>query len=495
MTFRKYTHWINGADCAPNGQEYIERVSPAHGGLIASFASGNEKDVDVAVEHAFKLHQSGAWSSVPGSERAKLLNKLADLIERNADRLALIEAEEVGKPISYAKGEVLWSVELTRFAASLAWQIKGEAYNHLGDDKLGLVTREARGVVGLIVPWNFPMVCLFQKLPYALAAGCPVVIKPSELTSGTALEVAKLAAEAGFPAGLINIVTGRGSIVGERMTRHPNVSMISFTGSTRVGKQLAATAASDLTRVALELGGKAANVVFADADLDAALDGVLFGVILNQGEECVAGTRLLIEESVAQDFVVKLVERANKVVVGMPLDERTQVGALIHAQHLESVLNYIEIGKQEGANLVCGGNRLTDGGLDAGYFVGPTIFTDVERHHRIFREEIFGPVLTVTTFKTLEEAVELANDTEYGLGNGLWTKDIDKALKVSQKLQSGTVFVNTYLETSPQLPFGGYKQSGYGRENGVDGLNEFLEVKSTFIKMGARSPLLPNTVG
>jgi len=304
-----------------------------------------------------------------------------------------------------------------------------------------------------------------------------------------------LAAEAGFPAGLINIVTGRGSIVGERLTRHPNVSMISFTGSTRVGKQLAATAALDLTRVALELGGKAANVVFADADLDAALDGVLFGVILNQGEECVAGTRLLIEESVADDFVAKLVERANKVVVGMPLDESTQIGALIHAQHLESVLNYIEIGKQEGANLVCGGNRLTDRGLDAGYFVGPTIFTDVERHHRIFREEIFGPVLTVTTFKTLEEAIDLANDTEYGLGNGVWTKDIDKALKVSQKLQSGTVFVNTYLESSPQLPFGGYKQSGYGRENGVDGLNEFLEVKSTFIKMGARSPLLPNTVG
>jgi acyl-CoA reductase-like NAD-dependent aldehyde dehydrogenase len=495
MTFRTYTHWINGADHAPSSQQFIERVSPAHGGLLARFASGNEEDVNVAVEYAQKLHASGAWSSVPGSERAKLLNKLADLIERDADRLAVIEAEEVGKPIAYAKGEVLWSVELTRFAASLAWQIKGEAYSHLGDDKLGLVTREARGVVGLIVPWNFPMVCLFQKLPYALAAGCPVVIKPSELTSGTALEVAKLATEAGFPAGLINIVTGRGAVVGERLTRHPDVSMISFTGSTRVGKQIAATAASDLTRVALELGGKAANVVFADADLDAALDGVLFGVILNQGEECVAGTRLLIEESVADEFVAKLVERANKVVVGLPMDENTQIGALIHAQHLESVLNYIEIGKQEGARLICGGERLTEGELGKGYFVGPTIFTNVEPRHRIFREEIFGPVLTVTTFKTVEQAIALANDTEYGLGNGLWTKDVDKALNVSRKLQSGTVFVNTYLETSPQLPFGGFKQSGYGRENGVDGLNEFLEVKSTFIKMGARSPLLPNTVG
>ncbi|WP_044871381.1 aldehyde dehydrogenase family protein [Pseudomonas sp. LFM046] len=491
---RSYQHWINGAEQAPSSGAYIERTSPAHGELLAKFAAGTEKDVDAAVEHAHRVHTSGAWSNVPASERARLLNKWADLIERDADRLAVIEAEEVGKPIVYAKGEVLWSAELTRFAASLAWQIPGEAHTHLGENKLGLVTREPRGVVGLIVPWNFPMVCLFQKLPYALAAGCPVVIKPSELTSGTALEVAKLAAEAGLPAGIINIVTGKGSVVGERLTRHPNVSMISFTGSTRVGKQIAATAAQDLTRVALELGGKAANVVFADADLDAALDGVLFGVILNQGEECVAGTRLLIEESVADEFVSRLVERAKKVVIGMPLDEKVQIGALIHEGHLESVLEYIRIGQEEGATLAYGGQRLTDGELAKGLFVGPTIFTNVKPSHRIFREEIFAPVLAVTTFKTVEEAIELANDTEYGLGNGLWTKDVDKALNVSRKLQSGTVFVNTYLESAAQMPFGGYKQSGYGRENGVDGLLEFMEVKSTFIKLGARTPVLPNTL-
>ena len=495
MSVRQYEHWINGAVRAPIAGQRVERHSPAHGALLASFAAGTAADVDVAVAAAKSLHDSAAWSSVPGSERAKLLGKLADLIERDAERLALIEAEEVGKPITYARGEVLWSAELTRYAASLAWNIQGEAYSHLGEDKLGLVTHEARGVVGLIVPWNFPLVCLFQKLPYALAAGCPVVIKPSELTSGTALEIARLATEAGFPAGLINVVTGTGAEVGERLTRHPDVAMVSFTGSTRVGKQIAATAAADLTRVALELGGKAANVVFADADLDAALDGVLFGVILNQGEECVAGTRLLIEESVADDFVEKLVERARRVVVGLPLQAETQIGALIHAQHLESVLNYIEIGKQEGARLVLGGERLTGNGLENGYFVGPTLFTGVKPEHRIFREEIFGPVLTVTTFKTVEEAVALANDTDYGLGNGLWTKDVDKAIRVSQKLQSGTVFVNTYLETSPQLPFGGFKQSGYGRENGVDGLREFMETKSTFIKLGARTPVLPNTLG
>lgn len=495
MSVRQYDHWINGAESAPASQRHVERASPAHGALLARFAAGNAADVDTAVAAARQLHEAGTWTALPGSERARLLGRLADLIERDADRLAVIEAEEVGKPIGYAKGEVLWSAELTRYAASLAWNIQGEAWSHLGDNKLGLVTHEARGVVGLIVPWNFPMVCLFQKLPYALAAGCPVVIKPSELTSGTALEIARLAAEAGFPAGLINVVTGTGADVGDRLTRHPDVSMISFTGSTRVGKQIAATAAEDLTRVALELGGKAANVVFADADLDAALDGVLFGVILNQGEECVAGTRLLIEASVADDFVARLIERSRRVVVGLPLDAETQVGALIHAQHLESVLNYIEIGKQEGARLVYGGERLTDNGLDKGFFVGPTIFTEVRPEHRIFREEIFGPVLTVTTFDTVEQAITLANDTEYGLGNGLWTKDVDKALKLSQKLQSGTVFVNTYLETSPQLPFGGFKKSGYGRENGVDGLREFMETKSTFIKMGERTPVLPNTVG
>jgi len=495
MSVRQYEHWINGAAQAPAAQAYVERHSPAHGALLARFAAGTAADVDAAVAVARALHESGAWSSLPGSERGKLLSRLAELIERDAERLAVIEAEEVGKPIAYARGEVLWSAELTRYAASLAWNIQGEAYSHLGNDKLGLVTHEARGVVGLVVPWNFPLVCLFQKLPYALAAGCPVVIKPSELTSGTALEVARLVAEAGFPAGLVNVVTGTGAEVGERLTRHPDVAMISFTGSTRVGKQIAATAASDLTRVALELGGKAANVVFADADLDAALDGVLFGVILNQGEECVAGTRLLIEESVADAFVAQLVERARRVVVGQPLQAETQIGALIHAQHLESVLNYIEIGKQEGARLVLGGERLTGEGLDQGYFVGPTVFTGVKPEHRIFREEIFGPVLTVTTFRTVEQAIALANDTEYGLGNGLWTKDVDKAIKVSQKLQSGTVFVNTYLETSPQLPFGGFKQSGYGRENGVDGLREFMETKSTFIKLGARVPVLPNTLG
>lgn len=490
---RHYNNWINGQELAPINATFIERISPADGTALAKFPSSTQDDLEIAVEAANKLHLSGAWANLAASERAKLLVKFAELIEQNCEFLAKIEAEEVGKPITYARGEVMWSAELVKFAAALAWQIPGEAHTHLGENKLGLVTREPRGVVGMIVPWNFPMVCLFQKLPYAIAAGCPVVIKPSEYTSGTALEVAKLAKQAGLPDGLINIVCGKGSVIGDGMTRHPDVKMISFTGSTAVGKTIARTAADDMTRVALELGGKAANVVFADADLEAALDGVLFGVMLNQGEECVAGTRLLIEKSIADDFVAKLVERAKKVVIAHPLKDESQIGPLIYEQHYKKVLEYIEIGKQE-ATLLLDGSHPEGEDLAQGYYVGPTIFTDVKPEHLIFKEEIFGPVLAVTTFETQEEAVQLANDVEYGLGNGLWTKDIDKALQVSKQLQSGTVFVNTYLEGAAQMPFGGYKQSGYGRENGVDALLEYLEVKSTFIKLGQRTPVLPNTL-
>ncbi|HXH04013.1 MAG TPA: aldehyde dehydrogenase family protein [Candidatus Competibacteraceae bacterium] len=491
---RRYDNWINGSWKVASSEGSIDRYSPAHGQWVASFAKSDAEDVDRAVSAARAAFESRAWPDLPGSEKSAILNKWAALIERNRDRLAEIEAEESGKPIRYARGEVAWAAEMARFAAALAWHLKGEAFTNLGDDKLGLVTREPRGVVGMIVPWNFPLVCLFQKLPFALAAGCTTVIKPSELTAGTALEVAALAAEAGIPAGVINVVTGSGRVVGEALTAHPRVDMLSFTGSTAVGKHIARQAADRVGRVALELGGKAANIVFADADIEAALDGVLFGFLLNQGEECAGGARLLIEERIADDFLEQLVARAKRVRVGLPLDEATDVGALIHEQHMNTVLEYIEAGKAEGARLLVGGERLKGSVYDQGFFVGPTIFADVRPDMKIFREEIFGPVLCVTTFKTVDEAVELANDTHYGLANGLWSKDIDKVHQVSRRLKSGTVYVNTYLETAMQMPFGGYKESGLGRELGLDALHEYTEVKSTFIKLGARTPALPHTV-
>lgn len=493
MSVRRYGNWIDGDWAGAGGNRPIERRSPAHGELLATFADSALAEVDAAVAAARRaFRKSETWSDLAGGERAHLINKWLDLIAAESERLAVMEAEETGKPIRFARGEVAWSIELGRYAAALAWQIPGEALSHLGAPNFGLITRAPRGVVGMIVPWNFPLVTLFQKLPFALAAGCTCVIKPSELTSGTALEVAALAAKAGLPPGVINVVTGTGAQVGEALVDHPDVQMVSFTGSTAVGRKIAQRCGEQLKRVGLELGGKAANVVFADADIDAALDGALLGYVLNQGEECVQGSRLIVEERIADEFVARLAARSGAVRVGMPLDESTDMGALIHEQHMNKVLGYIETGKREGARLACGGHRITAHGLEQGCFVAPTIFAQVRPEMTLFREEIFGPVLSVTSFRTMDEAIALANDTRYGLGNGLWTKDVDKALLVSKKLRSGTVYVNTYLETAVQLPFGGVGQSGLGRENGMEGLLEFMDVKSTFVKLGKRPDALPH---
>ncbi|QLJ12604.1 aldehyde dehydrogenase family protein [Pseudomonas putida] len=492
---RHYEHWINNAEVKPSTGSYLKRFSPAHGEFLAEFPEGSAADVDQAAKAArARFEDAESWSKLPGSVRSKLLTDWAALIERDIESLSVMEAEEVGKPIESAKGEIAWSIELIRYASAQAWELGGDAYNNVGAGKLALMTREPRGVVGMILPWNYPVVTMMQKLPYALAAGCTTVIKSSELTSGTTFAVARLAAEAGIPAGVINVVTGLGAEVGDAISRHPEIDMVSFTGSTAVGQIISKAAAETNKYVALELGGKSANIVFADADIDAALDGVLLGFTLNQGEECVAGSRLLVEESIAEEFVARLVKRANKVKVGLPLDSETQVGALIHEQHMNKVLEYIQSGIEAGAELRCGGKRVTEGGLGGGFFVAPTIFSGVTPEMKIFQEEIFGPVLTVTTFREQSEAVDLANNTVYGLGNGVWTKDIDKAILVSEKLRSGTVYVNTYFETTPQVPFGGYKASGVGRENGRSGLLEFTETKSTFISLGERVKALPNTV-
>lgn len=488
---RNYNHWINGCYVAGRSPSRVTRTSPAHGAPLASFAGGTAEDVDIAARAATAAQ--AAWAEATGIERATKLNVLADLMMRDMERLAVIEAEEAGKTIRDARGEIGHAANLTRYAASLAWEIPGRAQSHHGPTAMGLVTYEPVGVVGMITPWNFPTVTLFQKLPYALAAGNAAVIKPSELTSGSTLEIAALAKEAGFPDGLINVVTGKGSVVGSAMIEHTLVDMISFTGSTRAGTEIGATCARLVKRAGLELGGKAANVVFADADFDDALDGALLGTILNAGQECVAGTRILVERKIAKDFTEALAERAKKLRVGMPLDPEADLASVIHEQHMTSVLGHIDLARAEGAKIATGGARKDDGDFAAGYFVQPTILADVAPSMTYFREEVFGPVASVTPFDTVDEAVTLANDTIYGLGNGLWTKDIDKALQVSKRLKSGTVWVNTYLDGAPQMPFGGYKRSGLGRENGKEGLTEFMDVKSTFIRLGKRTKALAHT--
>jgi acyl-CoA reductase-like NAD-dependent aldehyde dehydrogenase len=483
---RAHGHWINGHE---TGTPAIPRHSPADGRLLAIFAAGTAEDVNAAVTAARNAFETSGWRTRPGSERAAALNAWADLLEKHSARLAVIEAEEVGKPIKYARGEISHCLTLIRHAAALAWQIKGDAFSDLGPGALGLVTREPRGVIGMIVPWNFPLVTLMQKLPFALAAGNAAVVKPSEFTSGTALIAASLAGQAGISDGVINIVTGDGAIVGKAIAAHPGVDMLSFTGSTATGRQIAHAAAERIIPAALELGGKGANIVFADADLNQALDGVLFGAVLNQGQECCAGTRLLAEDGIAGDFTRHLVQRAAKVTSGPPLDETTDLGPMIHEKQMRSVLAHIQNAINQGAKLLTGGVQLPG----PGFFLPATILDNVTPAMEIFHQEVFGPVLTITRFKTEEQALSLANNTEYGLASGVWTSNLARAHAIAAGIQTGNVYVNTYLETVTQLPFGGWKNSGLGRELGLEGLLEFTRTKSTFFKLADRTLALPHT--
>jgi betaine-aldehyde dehydrogenase len=482
---RQWHHVIDGRP-VPCPAPAIERRSPVTGHLIAEYANGSAADVDAAVHAARRAFDSGVWSDLPGLDRGRTLNRLALLMREHADELAGIDAAEVGKPLRVAKGDIDGAIGHTEFAAALASGVHGDVHTNLGADFTGLLIREPVGVVGVIVPWNFPTLILCQKVCFALAAGCTAVVKPSEFTSGSAIRVAELALEAGMPPGVLNVVTGYGATAGQRLAEHPDVDLISFTGSTATGRKVLVASQTNLKRVSLELGGKAAQIVFADADLDDAREGVLFGAVFNQGECCVAGARLLVEDTIADRFVERLAERCARLRVGGP-DSDADLGALIHADHLRKVLGYIEVGVQEGATVRAGGGRLDDPDHAGGCFVQPTILDGVSPAARAFQEEIFGPVLTVTRFSSTEEAIDLANAVEYGLGNTVWTKDIDKALVVSRGLRSGTVWVNTSIDGAPQLPFGGYKASGYGREMGRAGLEEFTQLKTVQIRTGRRA--------
>ena len=480
---RDYTHWIDAKVHRSSDNQRMERQSPGTGQAIASVTLGTAADVDAAVASARSAFDGGDWANLPGSERAKVLNRLADLIEENLESLSQLEAEEAAKPIGSAREEVGYGVDLTRYAAGLAATQAGELMNDAGPDNLGLVIRQPRGVAGLIVPWNYPVVCLMQKLAFALAAGCAAVIKPSEFTPGTTLRIAELATEAGVPDGQVNVVLGTGEEVGEALTANPGVDMVSFTGSTRVGKQIGAKCGELLKHYSLELGGKGANVIFADADMEAAVEGAYQGFTINAGEECCAGGRILVEASIAEAFTAKLVARCEQAVAGLSDDEDADFGPLTNTQQMDKVLAYIDAGKSGGATLATGGARNTDGKLAEGLFVHPTVFTGVTPEMKIFREEIFGPVGCITTFETFDEAMEMANDTDYGLANGVWTSNLDRAMAATRRLQSGMVYVNTYLETTPQLPFGGMGLSGSGKENGREGLQEFQETRAAFVRL------------
>jgi betaine-aldehyde dehydrogenase len=476
-------HWIDGQMTAASDNGLTERVSPAHGVVVSHSARGTAEDAAAAVQAARRAFDDGRWSRLAARERAAVLLRVADLIGDQVDEMALIETLETGKPISQARGEIAGAADLWRHAAALARTVEGDSLNGLGPDILATVLKEPIGVVSIITPWNFPFWILSQKLPFALAAGCTCVVKPSEFTPSTTAMLGALLEKAGLPQGVVNIVLGHGHPVGSTMTTHPMVDMITFTGSTAVGKLISHTAADRLKKVALELGGKNPQVIFPDADLDSAADAVVFGTYFNAGQCCNAGSRIIVHADIAQDFVARLVALTQQVTFGDPLDPATQVGAIVTPEHLAHIDASVQAAQAAGARIALGGGLLQVPGLGQ-QFYRPTIVTDVAPDMAIARDEVFGPVLTVLTFETFEQALSLCNDAEYGLSAGIWSSDVHTCLAFARGVQAGTVWTNTWMDGFPELAFGGVKQSGQGREIGRYGLEEFFEIKSVVMRIG-----------
>ncbi|WP_416915013.1 MAG: aldehyde dehydrogenase family protein [Roseicyclus sp.] len=475
-------HWIGGAWVDSADGATSERRSPAHGVAVSVAAKGGRAEAEAAIAAARNAFDTGAWPKTSGKERATFLLKVADLIDRDRAKIARQEVLESGKPIAQAMAEIEGAADIWRYAAALARTQSGESHNSLGPDMLGLVLKEPIGVVSLITPWNFPFLIISQKLPFALAAGCTAVVKPSELTPGTTVMLGELLEEAGLPPGVCNIVLGYGDPVGEVLSTDARVDMVSFTGSTGVGKRITAAASATLKKVSLELGGKNPQVIFADADLDQAADAIAFGVYFNAGECCNSGSRIIVHEDVAAKLVDKIVALSRKVPFGDPLDPRTQVGAIISPEHLDKIDGYVRGAVAAGARVALGGAALPVGGLGA-QFYQPTIVTDVRPEMAIAREEVFGPVLSVLTFRTADEAIALANDAAYGLSAGVWSRDVSTCLDFMRRVRAGTIWTNTWMDGFAELPFGGFKESGQGRELGRYGLEEFLEVKTVQMRI------------
>jgi acyl-CoA reductase-like NAD-dependent aldehyde dehydrogenase len=474
--------FIGGQWQAPASGETYATINPATEEVSAHVAKGDERDVDLAVRAARRAFDQGPWPRMAAAERTRLLWRLADLISANLDEMARLESVNTGKTLfDSGKVEIPFAAEVFRYYAGWTTKIHGETLN-LRDGAFTFTLRQPVGVVGAIVPWNFPFLLASWKIAPALAAGNTVVLKPASLTPLTALRFAELSREAGLPEGVFNVVTGPGGNVGMALVRHAGVDKIAFTGSTDVGKGIMREAAGTLKRVSLELGGKSPNVVFADADLEAALRGAMTGIFYNKGEVCAAGSRLLVEQRVHDEFVGKLVDRVKGLKVGDPMDKGTRMGPVVSAQQLDTVLSYVEAGRREGATLAAGGERARVGD-GRGYFIQPTVFTGVSNTMRIAREEIFGPVLSVIPFKDADDAVAQGNETFYGLAAAVWTRDVGKALRIARALRAGTVWVNAYNLFDAALPFGGFKESGFGRELGQAGLDLYTEVKSVWVDL------------
>jgi acyl-CoA reductase-like NAD-dependent aldehyde dehydrogenase len=470
--------WVEAA----SGKTF-ETPNPATGQVLARVAEGDAEDIERAVRAARRAFDDGPWAHTGPGARERILLKIADLIEQHADELAELETLDNGKTLTESRNvDIPAAAGTFRYYAGWPNKVYGET-NPSEEAFFNYTLREPVGVCGQIIPWNFPLLMAAWKLGPALACGNTCVLKPAEQTPLTALRLGELLLEAGVPPGVVNIVPGFGETAGRALVRHRMVDKIAFTGSTEVGKEIQREAAATLKRVSLELGGKSPNIVFSDADPQAAAEGALLGVFFNQGQVCCAGTRLFVEQKMHDQFVDTLARSAQSMKQGSGLDPDTRIGPLVSHEQLERVTNYLDVGKKEGAKVVLGGARNTQKGLEKGYYVQPTIFTGVKNDMRIAREEIFGPVVSVLPFKDENDAVLQGNDTLYGLAAGVWTRDVSKAHRVARAIRAGTVWVNCYNVFDPAAPFGGYKESGYGRELGRYALDLYTQVKSVWLRL------------
>jgi acyl-CoA reductase-like NAD-dependent aldehyde dehydrogenase len=467
---------------AESGKRFETR-NPANDEVLTTVAEGGKADIDKAVAAARKAYDEGPWRKMSAAERARLIYKLADAIEAHADELAQLETLDNGKPIRESRYvDLVQTIETFRYYAGWVTKLEGETTN-VNSNFFNYTLREPVGVVGQIIPWNFPLLMAAWKLGPALACGNTLILKPAEQTPLTALRLGELVCEVGFPDGVVNIVTGFGAnSAGEFLSNHMGVDKIAFTGEDKTGREIVKASAGNLKRVSLELGGKAPNIVFADADIDAAVKGAIMGIFFNQGQVCCAGSRLFLEKSIHDQFLTKLTERAKGMRQGPGLDEKTQIGPQVSREQADRILNYIAIGQKEGAKVVCGGEA-PGGDLAKGYFVKPTIFEGVNNDMRIAQEEIFGPVLSVIPFNTMEEVAEQANKTTFGLSGAVWTRDIKKAHKLASHIKAGTIWVNCFNMFDPAIPFGGYKMSGYGRELGKHAIELYTSIKSVWVNL------------